>query len=71
MSAWIRRVIRRHMIAHDTNPTYSHLDHLDGLGTSASRYRKRMYKKLERAWRNGEITYEEACERVAELNGER
>jgi hypothetical protein len=58
-------------IADDPHPTYSRLDHLDGLpGTSPSRYRKRMLKELRRSWRHGEITYEEACEQAADLNEE-
>jgi hypothetical protein len=70
MSAWIPTV-RRHLIADDTHPTYSHLDHLDGLPrTSPGRYRKRMLNELEHAWRNGEITYQEACEQAAELIGD-
>ncbi len=31
MRAWIRRTIRRHLIADDPNPDYSRLDNLDGL----------------------------------------
>jgi hypothetical protein len=31
MRAWIRGIIRRHLIADDPAPDYSRLDHLDGL----------------------------------------
>jgi len=36
-----------------------------------SDYRQRIADKLEEAWQNGEISHRDACEELAELDGER
>ncbi|MET3922262.1 hypothetical protein ABIB26_003221 [Arthrobacter sp. UYEF20] len=70
-SIWFRTMIRRHLIPGDPHPTYSRFDHLDGLpGPTGSTYRKRIASGLEQAWRDGEISYRDACHGMEELDGE-
>ncbi|MET3923810.1 hypothetical protein [Arthrobacter sp. UYEF20] len=68
---WFRAMIRRHLLTKDPHRTCSRLDRLDGLpGPMGSTYRQRRAQELERAWQNGEISYQNACDEMEELDGE-
>ncbi len=70
--AWLPKSIRRHLIARDRQPTHSRLDCLEaGLtGTLSTAYSRRRAKELEQAFRNGDVSYEDACLGMEQLDGE-
>lgn len=70
--AWLPKSIRRHLIARDRQPTHSGLDCLEaGLtGTLSTAYSRRRAKELEQAFRNGDVSYEDACLEMEQLDGE-
>ena len=74
--AWFRATIRRHVPARDhardQQPTHSRFDYLEaGLtGTLSTAHSRRRAKELERAFRNGDVSYEDACLEMEQLEGE-
>ena len=63
--------IRRHVAARKQRSTHSRLDYLEaGLtGTVSTAYTRRRAKELERAFRNGDVSYEDACLEMEQLEG--
>ena len=70
--AWFHATIRRHLPARDRQPTHSRLDYLEaGLtGTLRTAYSRRRDKELEQAFRNGEVSYDDACLEMEQLDEE-
>ncbi|MFF2243277.1 hypothetical protein ACFVTM_03730 [Arthrobacter sp. NPDC058130] len=69
---WFPKSIRRHLITRDQQPTHSRLDYLEAgmTGTLSTAYSRRRAKELEQAFRNGDVSYEEACLEMESLDGE-
>lgn len=70
--AWLPKPIRRFLTARDRQPTHSRLDYLEAgltgkLSTDSS---QRRAKELEHAFRNGNVSYEDACLEMEQLDGE-
>ena len=70
--AWFHTTIRRHRTARDQQPTHSRLDYLEAgvTGTLGSAYKRRRAKEIERAFRKGDVSYEDACLELEQLDGE-
>jgi hypothetical protein len=74
--AWFHATIRRHVPARDhardQQPTRSRIDYLEAgiTGTLSTAYSRRRAKELERAFRNGDVSYDEACLEMEQLDGE-
>ena len=59
----------QHRAETKTRGKYSH--YLDGLtGRTGSNYLQCKADELEQAWRNGQISYQDACDELEELDGE-
>ncbi len=69
---WFHLTTRRTLTARDRKPTHSRLDYLEaGLtGTLSTAYSRRRAKELEQAFRHGDVSYEEACLEMEQLDGE-
>ncbi|MEV5054016.1 hypothetical protein [Arthrobacter sp. LAR12-1-1.1] len=69
---WFHKTSRRHGTARDRQPTDSRLDYLEAgmTGTVSTAYTRRRAKELEQAFRNGDVSYEEACLEMEQLDGE-
>jgi hypothetical protein len=63
---------RRHETARDQQPTHSRLDYLEAgiTGTLSTAYSRRRAKELEQAFRTGNVSYEDACLEMEQLDGE-
>ena len=70
--AWFRASLGRHLIIREQQPTHSRLDYLEAgvTGTLGSAYARRRARELEQAFRNGEVSYEDACLELEQLDGE-
>jgi hypothetical protein len=68
---WFHAAVRRPLGARGEQPHYR-LDYLEaGLtGTLSTPYSRRRAKELERAFRSGDISYEDACLEMEQLDGE-
>jgi hypothetical protein len=62
----------RHTTARGRAPTKFRLDYLEtGLaGTVSTAYGRRRVKELEQAFRNGEVSYADACSEMEALDGQ-
>ncbi|PVZ55948.1 hypothetical protein [Arthrobacter sp. H-02-3] len=69
--AWFLTSIRRHLTAGEQRPAHSRLDYLEAgiTGTVSTAYTRRRAKELEQAFRNGEVSYEDACLEMEQLDG--
>ncbi len=69
--SWFHPAVRRLLSARGEQP-HSRLDYLEaGLtGTLRTPYSRRKAKELEHAFRNGDISYEDACLEMEQLDGE-
>ena len=74
--AWFRATVSRRVPARDhardQQPTHSRFDYLEaGLtGTLSTAQSRRRAKELEQAFRNGDVSYEDACLEMEALDGE-
>jgi hypothetical protein len=68
---WFRTAVCRHLVAQGQQPTHSRLDSLEaGLtGTLSTAYSRRRAKELEQSFRNGDVSYEDACLEMEQLDG--
>ena len=69
--SWFHAAVRRSLNARGEQP-HSRLDYLEaGLaGSLSTPYSRRRAKELERAFRSGDISYEDACLEMEQLDGE-
>lgn len=69
---WFHKTTRRHPIAGNHEPTHSRLDYLEAslTGTLSTASSRRRARELEQAFRNGEVSYEDACLEMEQLDGE-
>ncbi|MFF2030606.1 hypothetical protein [Arthrobacter sp. NPDC058192] len=70
--AWFHSKTRLHLVAQARQPAHSRLDYLEtGLtGTSSTSYSRRRVKELEQVFRNGGVSYDDACLEMEALDGE-
>ena len=70
--AWFLESVHRQGIGRDQQPGPSLLDYLEAgvTGTVSSAYTRRRAGELERAFRNGEVSYSEACLEMEQLDEE-
>ncbi|WP_223983993.1 hypothetical protein [Arthrobacter sp. NicSoilB8] len=70
--AWFRGAIRRHATGRDQQARHSRLDYLEAgmTGTLGTAYARRRAVEIERDFRNGDISYEDACLELEQLDGE-
>ena len=69
--AWFRTAICRHLVAQGQQPKHSRLDYLEsGLtGTLSTASSRRRARELEQAFRRGDVSYEDACLEMEQLDG--
>jgi hypothetical protein len=69
--AWLPKSIHRHLTARNRQPMHSWLDCLESgiTGTLRTASSRRRAKELEQAFRNGDVSYEDACLEMEQLDG--
>ena len=69
---WFRTAICRHLVAQGHRPTHSRLDYLEAgiTGRLGSAYSRSRAKELEQAFRNGDVSYEDACQELEQIDEE-
>ena len=69
---WFRTAICRHLVTQGHRPTHARLDYLEAgiTGTLGTAYARRRAKELEQAFRKGEVSYEDACLEMEQIDEE-